>query len=270
MNFEKRDIDVTFDPPLTNCPICESPFIEFWKNKFVNSTKYTIYRCSNCTAGFLNPRPSDETLESIYRFSGHGLSQEVSYDEIREREKEYPNSSIDAARMISYCSQLLSSYVPISNKRKSALIDIGSGFGFFSLYGARLGFDIISVNPGIYENSIYKEMFVRNKLKPNLYEGEFDDFTFEKDFFAVAIASQIIEHIKKPREMVKKIEEILMPGGVLAVAVPNFNSLFVKGLGTKDRSCLWVPEHCNYFTQRSLEMLTGRTGFNLTKLNHIC
>ena len=40
-----------------------------------------------------------------------------------------------------------------------------------------------------------------------------------------------------------EIEKVLKPGGILAVAVPNFQSLFVKLLGTRDQGCLWVPEH---------------------------
>ncbi|MBC2710768.1 MAG: methyltransferase domain-containing protein [Desulfosarcina sp.] len=269
MNDETRALTIQFDHPLTHCPICGSSAICLWKRKLNDSTEYSIFTCNDCTGGFLNPRPSNETLERIYSLSGHGLSQEVTCDDILNQEEEFPNSSVDAERMISISKNLFPSHRTDEFGGQHTLIDIGSGFGFYSLCGVKHGFDVVSVNPGTYENRVFNEMFLRNGLTANIHVGMFEHFCFDKETFAVAIASQILEHIKNPRAIVLKIDEILMPGGVLAIAVPNFHSFFVRLLGINEHSCLWVPEHCNYFTQRSLQSLISGSTLKLSKIIHV-
>ncbi len=269
MTDNNRAFSIQFDHPLKHCPICTSSAIFFWKQKISDSTAYTIFRCHDCTAAFLNPRPSDNTLERIYHLSGHGLSQEVTCDDILDQEKEFPNSSIDAERIVSISKNLLPSYTTDGFRGQQTLLDIGSGFGFYSLCGAKNGFDVVSVNPGKYENRVYNELFLRNGLKPNLHVGMYEHFHFEKETFVVVIASQVLEHIKNPRAMILSIEDLLIPGGVLSIAVPNFNSFFLRLFGINERSCLWVPEHCNYFTQRAFVSLISGTTLKLSKTIHV-
>jgi 2-polyprenyl-3-methyl-5-hydroxy-6-metoxy-1,4-benzoquinol methylase len=249
---------VQFEEFLIRCPICSSSKIFFWKHKTCGSTKHSIYICKKCSGGFLNPRPSDDALRKIYNISGHGLTEKITCNDVLEREKEFPNSIIDAKRIVLTSKSL---YQNASQKNRSdlKLLDIGSGFGFFSLCAIKSGFEVVSINPGEYENLIYAELFNKNGYKANIQVGMFEDFKFAEESFDVVIASQVLEHVKYPREMISEIEKILKPNGILAIAVPNFHSLFVKLLGTRDRGCLWVPEHCNYFTKKSLlTMIEGK------------
>lgn len=247
-----------FEEPLTRCPICYSSEIFLWKCKTCGSTKHSIYICKKCSGGFLNPRPSDDTLRKIYNISGHGLTEKITCNEVLEREKEFPNSTIDAERIV-LISKFLCQSASQNQSSELSLLDIGSGFGFFSLCARKNGFEVVSINPGEYENLVYAELFKMNGYTANIQVGMFEDFRFARNSFDVVIASQVLEHVKHPREMISKVEKILKPNGILAIAVPNFHSLFVKLLGTRDRGCLWVPEHCNYFTKKSLlAMVEGK------------
>lgn len=257
-----------FEEPLTRCPICASSEIFFWKYKTYSSTKYSIYICKKCSGGFMNPRLSDDALRKIYNISGHGLTQKITCNEVLEREKEFPNSTIDAERIV-LISKFLCQSASQNNSSDLRLLDIGSGFGFFSLCARKNGFDVVSINPGEYENLVYAELFNKNGYKANIQVGLFEDFRFAWDSFDVVIASQVLEHVKHPREMISEIEKILKPDGILAIAVPNLHSLFVKLLRTRDQGCLWVPEHCNYFTKKSLLALVERKPLSPQKIINI-
>lgn len=259
---------IQFEEPLTHCPICASRDISFWKSKKRGLTDYLIYTCKNCTGGFLNPRLSDDELRKIYNISGHGLTRKISCNEVLEIEKEFPNSTIDAERMV-LISKFLCQSASQNNSSDLRLLDIGSGFGFFSLCARKNGFEVVSINPGEYENLVYAELFNMNGYTANIQEGMFEDFKFSIESFDVVIASQVLEHVKHPREMVSEIERILKPGGILVIAVPNLHSLFVKLLDTRDQGCLWVPEHCNYFTKKSLLALVEEISLQPRKIINI-
>ena len=128
---------------------------------------------------------------------------------------------------------------------------------------------MVSINPGDYENRVLIELFSRNGLSANLKVGLFENFTFADREFDCVILSQVLEHIKNPRTLLIEIARILRPGGVVAIAVPNFNSLFVKVLGARERSCLWVPEHCNYFTETALHILVRSSNLKLCEVTHV-
>ena len=256
-----------YEEKIDSCVVCSSSNILYWMSKFKDGFEYRIFKCKECSCGFINPRPSDHDLILIYEKSGHGLMEPMQYNEIMRREEEFPNSTVDADRLVSFAYQYFS--INSSRSKIKKALDIGSGYGFFSLYAKKHGFDVFSINPSKYENDICRELFLKNGFVPKIKVGLFQDFRFEEEEFDFVILSQVLEHIKYPHDMMKEISRILKKGGVLALAVPNFESLFVKLLGVKDNSCLWVPEHLNYFTERSLKHIVNEINLSLEKMYHI-
>jgi 2-polyprenyl-3-methyl-5-hydroxy-6-metoxy-1,4-benzoquinol methylase len=79
----------------------------------------------------------------------------------------------------------------------------------------------------------------------------------------------VLEHLLEPDQAIHKVGRMLPPGGVLACAVPNYDSFLVKLLGTGDNACLWVPEHVSYFTENGLKALMERNGFKVVKVEQV-
>jgi SAM-dependent methyltransferase len=245
------------------CPICDSKKISYWATKSyaysrnIEDVPFKIFKCNKCLSGFLNPPPSSRFIREIYQYSGHGLSKQITLADVMKSEAEYPNTSIDAARIIQIAHLL--------NKTKTyTAIDIGSGYGF-STYQLNLhGYETTSVNPGLYENQIFSEL--------NNYEvqkkGLFQDFEYDEKF-AIVNLSHVLEHIPNPRLILKSISGKSISGSVLAIAVPNFNSFSVKLFGVKDNSCLWVPEHLNYFTEKGLRLILNEAGYEIVRVDFI-
>ena len=244
---------------LHECVCCRDTNISFWRRKYFQYTEsstskeFRIYRCNHCGSGFLNEPPHMQWLASIYQYSGQALTQAVTLADVMAREKAFPNCTVDAKRISTQAHRFNTSNV------RTAL-DIGSGFGFYTQALRRLCYQTVSINPGQYENQVFREMNGNDPL-----EIMFESYRSEEKF-GVVVMSQVLEHLLEPDLAIAKVASLLADGGVLSCAVPNYQSFLVKLLGTRDNACLWVPEHVNYFTGYGLQTLLERNGLQVVKL----
>lgn len=242
-----------FGAELLNCVACNSTKLEAWESKTFSYTlgrsdqSFAIARCRDCGTGFLNPPPHRDFLSRIYAYSGHALRAPISLVEVIAAERKFPNSTVDAKRMVAIADGANRSGV-----RRA--LDVGSGYGFGTRELISAGYDTVSINPGEYENAVFEEM---NGHRPVVTTFEAYE---DKAKFGLIFMSQVLEHIILPSAAIAKAAALLCTGGVLACAVPNFRSISVRLLGTRDNSCLWVPEHVNYFTLSGLDRLLRRHG----------
>jgi len=240
------------------CVSCQSQDVYAWAQKSFaysrarSAEAFTINKCRTCGTGYLSPPPSAAYLSSIYAFSGHGLTAPVTAEEILAGERRFPNSTVDAERLVRIGSSFDKSGV-------AASLDVGSGMGFITREMRRQGREPVSINPGQYENSVFEEL---NGYAP--FVGMLDDYEPDRQF-GLIVLSQVLEHILNPRTVIERLTSMLAPGGVLALAVPNFNSAAVAVLGTRENGCLWVPEHVNYFTKAGLRNLVTLAELEVVK-----
>jgi len=247
---------------LHECVACGGHKIKYWRQKNFqytegsNHKEFHIYRCDSCGTGFLNQPPHVQWLQSIYQYSGQALTQAITLEEVLAREAEFPNCTLDAERM-----SLQAKRFDWSGKGRA--LDIGSGFGFYTRALRAVGYKTVSINPGQYENRVFKDL---NGDEPLAIM--FESYQASEPF-GVVMMSQVLEHLLEPDRAIAKVAELLASGGVLACAVPNYASFLVKLLGTKDNACLWVPEHVNYFTENGLKALLERHGFRVVRAEQI-
>jgi SAM-dependent methyltransferase len=247
---------------LRECVACRAGKIRYWRQKNFHYTQsasnkeFHIYRCECCGTGFLNRPPHVKWLQSIYQYSGQALTQAITLEDVLAREKIFPNCTVDAERMSRQAHQFNKS----GNDRA---LDIGSGFGFYTQALRKAGYRTVSINPGKYENEVFKKLNGDEPLAVMFEQYE------PSEPFGVVMMSQVLEHLLEPDNAIGKVADLLAPGGVLACAVPNYDSFLVKLLGTRDNACLWVPEHVNYFTENGLKALMARNGFKIVKVEQI-
>ena len=90
--------------------------------------------------------------------------------------------------------------------------------------------------------------------------------TFEKaplaaNSFDAITLWDVLEHMADPIAVLKKAARLLRPGGILALNVPNIESLIAKLMGS--RWPLLLTEHLYYFSPSSLRLLLERSGFSV-------
>jgi SAM-dependent methyltransferase len=252
-----------FGRRLALCVACQGSRIDHWKQKTfaytagARVTAFQIDRCGDCGTGFLNPPPSPDYLNSIYAYSGHGLTEPVSAESVLAAEAVFPNSTVDADRLVAVGASL-------DRSGSGQALDVGSGYGFVTRAMRASGYRTVSINPGAYENLVFEGL---NGDLPLVMM--FDEYVHVGPKFGLVVLSQVLEHIVEPARTVARIHDLLEPGGVFACAVPNFGSAAVAVLGIRDNACLWVPEHVNYFTLTGLCALLTRSGFEIVSSNNI-
>lgn len=262
MRMNASDINNNYGNAINNCVACSSVDVRYWNSKSYCYSKHSddlefkIYRCQECGTGFLNPPPSLDLINDIYKYSGHALSSPIKLKDILASEESFPNSTVDATRMVTKATKMCISMNKLA-------LDVGSGYGFYTKELNSMGYSTISINPGAYENDVFKEL---NGYMPiPVMFGEYND----ENQFDVILMSQVLEHIVYPIKTVNKVASMLSVGGIFACAVPNYNSFAVKALGVRDNSCLWVPEHVNYFTEYGLNRLFKRCGLEVIYTENI-
>ncbi len=251
-----------FAKHLNHCIACGSEQLKPWQKKRfsyterVENTEFQIVRCQQCGTGFLNPPPHTDLLKSIYQYSGHALTSPISLATVLAQEKQFPNSTIDAKRIVSWAQRL-------NRSDNYQALDIGSGYGFYTQALKLAHYDTVSINPGKYENQVFKAMNGNDPL-PVMFE----DFN-TSNLFGVILMSQVLEHLVEPEHAIAKVANLLANQGVFACAIPHFNALTVKILGTKDNACLWVPEHVNYFTVQGVRKLLTQHDLKIIHIHQI-
>ena len=236
------------------CPVCASG-IKSWRVKKVGDSQYNIDLCSSCGFAFVNPRPSFAFLLDYYASFGHihdTSSQAVpTLQSVKLREQKDENSTIDAARIVTTIKDLLTDVNP------EKLLDVGCGYGFFSKAALDSGFDVVALELAENEREIAKQM---TGLTP--HACSFEEFDMPAGTFSVVLMSQILEHALDMNHWMKKANNLLASGGVLAVALPNYSSIFRKVM-QENEPYITPPEHLNYFSPRCLSQLFENHGFKV-------
>ncbi|MGH9391780.1 MAG: class I SAM-dependent methyltransferase [Vicinamibacteria bacterium] len=254
----KPQLDPT---PLRSCPVC-SASIRRWRSKSTPVGRFDIDRCSACGFAFANPRPTIEFLMEFYSASGHsrdGNPTGETIDSVLERERSSPNSTLDATRMIGTIRALLRDPEPSGAR----ILDVGCGFGFFSREALRCGFQVVAIELASTERGIAEQM---TGLPP--VPVPFEDFDSPPESFSGIVMSQILEHALDVNQWISRARVLLRSGGVLAIALPNFGSLFRRLMQEKE-PYISPPAHLNFFSPRSLSLLLERHGFEVREIQWV-
>jgi SAM-dependent methyltransferase len=236
---------------LPTCPACLESALKNWFEKPAGFVSYPILRCRSCGGAFVVPRPSQETLTAFYGEHYRREAQESpeeGYRKALEQEAAYPNSTLDAARMVGFCKKLASG---------NRLLDVGAGFGFFSREAVARGFKVVALEPAPFCRDIFFQLNGFHAAPKML------DAAFAREHgaaFDVVIMSQVLEHLPDLDEALGLLGTLLAPGGLAAIAVPHFRSAVSRLQGRGDMF-IAPPEHLNFFTLASLVRLFNRNGF---------
>jgi len=240
-----------FGESLSACPACGTSGLQPWLRQEIAGIAFTLDKCPACGTGCLNPPPAPTYLKSLYGSTGHGAKSLTSFEAVLAAEREFPNSTVDAASMVRYAQKLLGP----GHAGERLALDIGSGYGFFSKAALNQGFSVTAVNPAGLENRIFRQL---NGFEPVPQFFEEVDWGARK--FDLVILSQILEHLLDPLRVLVKIKNLLKPAGVAAIAVPNVDAILIKILRSQS-SFLGLPEHVIHFSRKGLNAVLQRAGF---------
>jgi SAM-dependent methyltransferase len=132
--------------------------------------------------------------------------------------------------------------------RPGRLLDVGAGRGDLGVVLAKQGWSVTGLEPSAEACEQGRRRGVR-MVQGTL--GSADDAELGIGY-AVVVFQHALEHVVEPREDLLRACELLRPGGVLLVTVPNFGSWQSRRFGSA-----WfhldLPRHRSHFTAAGLE-----------------
>ena len=231
---------------ILSCPICDSSSFqkEFTCTDYtVTKEKFNIVSCSNCNFFFTNPRPDQNTIAKYYESEDY-----ISHSNTK---KGILNSTYQVIRSFS-----LSRKINLINSlsKTGKILDIGSGTGEFLAKAIKNGWSGIGVEPNLKA----REKAVNNHNLKIYIEEEIK--TLKKNHFDVITMWHVLEHVHLLNDRVEDIFNLLIPGGICVIAVPNHLSF--DALKYKENWAAYdVPRHLYHFDPSSIKRLLNKFNF---------
>ena len=132
------------------------------------------------------------------------------------------------------------------------LLDVGSGRGDLGV--TLRDWDVTGLEPSpdaCEEAGARGVATVQGTLTTRVVDGPFDAIVFQHS----------LEHVAEPLEDLQIAHELLAPGGLMLVSLPNFGSWQARRFGA-DWFHLDLPRHRSHFTPYGLATLLQRAGFD--------
>jgi SAM-dependent methyltransferase len=132
-------------------------------------------------------------------------------------------------------------------------IDVGSGLGTFLAVTKERGWKPLGVDVSARAACTAKELF-----DIDTFVGDLLNLKRPAGSVGWISAFEVLEHTFAPRDYVDRIHELLLPGGLVTISVPNGRSRNEK---YNHDPILVPPTHINFFSQRGLRKIFGSAGF---------
>lgn len=192
---------------------------------------FELHRCHRCGLVRTEPRLSGAELSAYYRqdYYGGGASKFTAWMEALTR---IGNQRL-AGKILSFLPAQADRATPYR------ILDIGCGRGNLLRSLAALGHDCHGVERA--------EFLADNPVTGfHCHAGDLRALGLNPASFDIAIMWHTLEHMEDPAGYLREVERLLRPGGVLALAVPNFDSL-QAGLFRSHWFHLDLPRHLYHF-----------------------
>jgi len=212
-----------------------------------------VIECADCGFAHVLPFPSAEDYAKTYR---EDYYEKVWPDYFARFEADL--SWWELAYSERY--RQLESWLEPSSR---ALLDIGSGPGYFLHTGKKRGWNVQGIEP-----SKQAWQYSTAKLGLEVRNAFLEKDTYPANSFQAVHLSEVLEHIPSPVEFLKIIGTLLAPDGYLCLVVPNDFNPFQKALRGMGFAPWWVApkHHLNYFSAKSLTSLVEKNGFTVEKV----
>lgn len=267
------------------CPVCGSEHRELLHERLTDSLycapgDWALYCCQSCGSGYLDPRPTLETIGLAYaryythgsvwrqNADGHGRLSRHLYAMANSYLNERFGTSFAPANRL---GPLLAQFSPANRGRletlgrqmpkatpNARLLDIGCGNGEFLLFARNAGWVVsgVETDPKAVEHC--------RRASLDIHQGGIEALAGQSASFDAITLSHVIEHVHDPLALLRACYRLLRPRGWIWVATPNLESQGHCRFGASWRG-LEPPRHLVLLTRSSIFYLMQTAGFQQIK-----
>lgn len=248
------------------CPYCSnpSPKIRY------DFDKCAIVRCLSCSLMWLYPIPEPHQIADVYGeeyYSNKAFLSSYKEDQIWgyvDYIAERINKQYGYQKLVRNAKNMLLSqqqeYFPQENQR---WLDVGCGLGYLLDVAFDDGFSVT----GVEFNSSAVE-YICSKYKFDVRHGDITNIEFEKLFDVISLMD-VIEHLRDPFNVIKKIRELISEDGLLILTTMDSDGLVSRILGKRLEDFRRIREHLYFFSRKSLTDALSSNGWEVVAIESI-
>lgn len=268
---------------LGRCPVCgardrEKLYGNLWDRLYGAPGLWELYRCECCGSGYLDPRPSKESVALAYeQYPTHEVSCDIDLSGLRRGQRlrlamrngylnhKYGYVLRPSARWGYFAMHLLppplrlewdhyARHLGVARPGQNRLLDVGCGNGEYMSRAKMAGWDVhgLDFDPKAASLAQLKGF--------DVWVGEYGGAPFKPESFDVITSNQVIEHVHDPADFIRQLASWLKPGGRLWIGTPNFTSWSHYLFGS-DWKLLHPPQHLVLLSKNALMLLLHENGF---------
>ena len=235
---------------IDTCPLCGGQQLEHaltCTDFYASGEQFEVVCCAHC--GFLMTQnvPIEAEIGKYYEtpdYISHSDTQKGLMNRVYHWVRQYMLSQ--KARLVKQASKL----------SKGALLDYGTGTGYFANTMVRKGWMVNAI-----EKSPQARMFAKEHFNLDV-DAETALPNYQAEKFDVVTLWHVMEHLEHLNEMWEILYLILKERGVLIVAVPNPSSYDAKKY--KEWWAAYdVPRHLWHFSPSTMQQFGAKHGFIL-------
>ena len=193
-----------------------------------------IVRCRACSHMQLDRFPTEAELGEAY---GEAASDDYVEEEAGQRE----TARLALERIERFTE-------------RGVILDLGCWVGFLLAVARERGWDALGVEPSEFASSYARDRLGLEVIRDDLFEADLGGRRFQ-----AVVMGDVIEHLPRPADALDRMAEMVAPGGVAYLALPNAGSRLARRMGARWWSV--IPTHVQYFTRSSLFTLLRRRGW---------
>jgi 2-polyprenyl-3-methyl-5-hydroxy-6-metoxy-1,4-benzoquinol methylase len=212
---------------------------------------FGVAECPACEFGLTEPQLSEAELgryyaesyyEDFYEHSGkhRGLLARLR-DRLRRRSAEKRNAAPP---------------FDFAGRSRGRVLDVGCGSGELLEHFAGEGWRTYGIDPG------GAAVAAAERRGAVGHEGTLGDHPWQGERFEAIVFQHSLEHVVEPVPTLEEARQLLAPGGVLAIAVPNWSSWQRRLFGNR-WAMLDLPRHQQHFSPRALTRLAAGLGLEV-------
>ncbi|HAL71480.1 MAG TPA: hypothetical protein DCP71_06855 [Verrucomicrobiales bacterium] len=151
------------------------------------------------------------------------------------------------------------------------VFDLGCGNGSVTAAVAAAGYEVMGCDPSV--TGIEKAGRAWPHLK--LAEGSgYDDLAAKYGRFPAVYSLEVIEHVYDPRLVVRRVNDLLAPGGHFILSTPYhgyWKNLMLALTGKMDMhfTALWDHGHIKFWSPRTITRLLEEAGFKVLRIRRL-
>jgi 2-polyprenyl-3-methyl-5-hydroxy-6-metoxy-1,4-benzoquinol methylase len=149
-----------------------------------------------------------------------------------------------------------------------SVVDIGCGNGALCRELARRGYEVVGCEPSA--DGVRFAQSAAPELVFHQLGVDDDPSAVGNESFDVAIATEVIEHLVRPRNLPRFAKQLLRPGGHLIVSTPYHGYLKNLVLALTDKwdahlNPFWDGGHIKFWSRKTLSQLLNEAGFRVVR-----